>query len=72
MGEKVKALYLAGQLTTTGLGRAVGYGWITGEQYTELCGEAYEPPQTEASDMAAALELLGVEAEEGVENGEVA
>lgn len=36
MGENVIRLYLSGKLTDGGLMRAVTFGWITAEQYTEL------------------------------------
>lgn len=66
MHDNVIRLYTDGQLTQSGLARAVGYGWITSDEYEDLTGEAYTPPEDETADMQSALELLGVEPEEAV------
>ena len=42
MGENVIRLYLNGKLTDAGLQRAVTFGWITAEQYTELIAGHFE------------------------------
>lgn len=41
MKMRLEKLYEAGKLTKKGLGNAVEKGWITTEDYEEICGEAY-------------------------------
>lgn len=41
MKTRLKKLYEVGKLTKKGLGNAVDKGWITTEDYEEICGEAY-------------------------------
>ena len=39
--ESVKRLFDAGKLTADGVKKAVGIGWISSEEYTEITGEDY-------------------------------
>ncbi len=41
MYDTLKRLYDDGSLTLDGLKKAVRLGWITPEQYKEICGEDY-------------------------------
>lgn len=41
MFDTLKRLYDNGSLTLDGLKKAVVLGWITPEQYKEICGEDY-------------------------------
>lgn len=41
MFDTLKRLYDNGSLTLDGLKKAVALGWITPEQYKDICGEDY-------------------------------
>lgn len=59
MSEQVMRLYRSGQLTPLGLARAVALGWLTGEEYTALTGEAYVSPAGYVEYYAAMKEAIG-------------
>lgn len=45
MYDTLKRLYDTGRATAAGLQRATTNGWITPEEFTEITGQAYTPPE---------------------------